>query len=382
MRKALRIVVALSLLSVVGLSVASASADEEPNYTICHRTNSNSNPYVVITVDQSAVDGESGGDHYAQHKGPIWDPTLKAQKIKWGDVIPPVPGFHSGLNWDPQTSPAFIANDCATPPVPTHDVTLDKVTTGGTAPADDTDFTFEVLCEPAEEATEFVIAPEDDPVLVGDGIAEDDLCTITETGSSGATAISYEVTGGTVDSTTADSVTFSVDADVTVVATNGYPEPPTGDVTLDKALSGGSAPTDNPSYAFTVACDSGTVTSPANVTPDQGAALVADDVLQGDQCTITETGDFTDHDVTFMVTGGTEVSNTDTSVTFTVSSTDVSVVATNDYASVEGVVIVPKGPAELPRTGAEDQRLFMIGLGLLAMGAGALVAKREVLIRT
>ena len=34
----------------------------EDNVTICHRTNSVSNPYVVITVDPSAVDGDLGNN--------------------------------------------------------------------------------------------------------------------------------------------------------------------------------------------------------------------------------------------------------------------------------------------------------------------------------
>jgi hypothetical protein len=56
--------------------------------TICHRTNSNTNPYVIITVD-IASSGHLKGGHDTEHEGPVWNPTLKGQKIEWGDIIPP-----------------------------------------------------------------------------------------------------------------------------------------------------------------------------------------------------------------------------------------------------------------------------------------------------
>ncbi|MDQ3064681.1 MAG: hypothetical protein M3Q36_00205, partial [bacterium] len=84
--------------------------------TICHRTNSVLNPYVKISVSVNAVDGVGGGDHYGQHKGPLAFSEerareLKDAKIKWGDIIPPVPGVHGGLNWTADGQ-AMYENDC------------------------------------------------------------------------------------------------------------------------------------------------------------------------------------------------------------------------------------------------------------------------------
>lgn len=72
--------------------------------TICHRTASYSNPYVILEVDKSAVDGVAGNsgnqaDHYGEHKGPVFYPQIP-KHTEWGDIIPPVAGAHSGLSWN------------------------------------------------------------------------------------------------------------------------------------------------------------------------------------------------------------------------------------------------------------------------------------------
>ena len=116
---ALGSVVALTALSVPGVAFA-AQGDNNGNkntrQTICHSTNSNTNPYVVITPNKN---GDLDG--HTHHTGPIWAPDLKAQHISWGDIIPPFdyndhgkPAHYAGMNWTDEGQ-AWFANGCAAP---------------------------------------------------------------------------------------------------------------------------------------------------------------------------------------------------------------------------------------------------------------------------
>ena len=103
-------------VALVAPTVVATPPAPDHKVTICHRTNSNTNPYLVITVDIASA-GHLHGGHDTQHLGPIWDPTLKARKIEWGDIIPPYSyGAFSypGLNWTSQGQ-AIWANDCRVP---------------------------------------------------------------------------------------------------------------------------------------------------------------------------------------------------------------------------------------------------------------------------
>src|SRR4051794_31050925 len=95
-----------------------AHAGSGDKVTLCHRTDANNNPYVQITVDPDAVfkQGHDG------HDGPVWNPSLKAQHTKWGDIIPPfdytikhgnktTAGHYPGKNWTADGQ-AVDANGC------------------------------------------------------------------------------------------------------------------------------------------------------------------------------------------------------------------------------------------------------------------------------
>jgi len=123
------VAVMLTGASMVGLA---SQAGAKPGsggvqVTLCHGTNSNTNPYVQITVDRSAVFNDQGQpvpNGHGTHTGPVWDPTLKGQHIAWGDIIPPIPadvstGYpgYPGMNWTPWGQQIF-ENGCVVPVYP------------------------------------------------------------------------------------------------------------------------------------------------------------------------------------------------------------------------------------------------------------------------
>jgi hypothetical protein len=76
--------------------------------SICHRTGSARNPYVVVAVDAAAIVGGGPGGHGSHGRvgnGPI------------ADIIPPFDGYPEGKNWAGQWEPGAVPApaDCTAP---------------------------------------------------------------------------------------------------------------------------------------------------------------------------------------------------------------------------------------------------------------------------
>ena len=104
------------LTAVASVGTLGASAQQEPQVTLCHATSAESNPYgpQPITVDQSAVfnNGVVPNGH-GTHTGPIF-PATEGDPPHWGDIIPPF-GDYPGLNATPEGL-AILENGCQIPP--------------------------------------------------------------------------------------------------------------------------------------------------------------------------------------------------------------------------------------------------------------------------
>jgi hypothetical protein len=222
-RAPIGLVAGLALVSGSWLVATGATADTVETVTLCHATNSNHNPYVPIEVD---VSGDLNG--HADHTGPVWNPTLKAQHIEWGDIIPPFDygeGQHfDGLNWTTEGQ-AILNNECEIPDAPEQEfgsLAVSKNVTGlplSGSPADGTvptSFTAHVSCDDGTEqdVTFPVTGGAGTPALIDD-IEAGSTCTVVEqdTGSfPTGTVVSYSPAG-------ADSTGVLVDADATTAVT-------------------------------------------------------------------------------------------------------------------------------------------------------------------
>jgi len=88
---------------LVGGSISSTVSATGEKVTICHSTNSYSNPYTQITVDVASILHEGHGSH----DGEVFDPVLA--KGTWGDIIPAF-DFGPGLQyWGKNVTPEGVA---------------------------------------------------------------------------------------------------------------------------------------------------------------------------------------------------------------------------------------------------------------------------------
>jgi hypothetical protein len=166
--------------------------------TICHRTNSNTNPYNQIAVSEaSAIAG------HASHTGPIFTPGAD----NWGDIIPPIrPGLPDGLNW-PEGRP-ILDNGCETAPPdvgPQPSASIGEVACVGTTPSVEVTVTngpeataparFTILVDGALVETVGPVAPGDSETVLlgGPGLATRENLTFTVEVRSGGEVIDSRV---------------------------------------------------------------------------------------------------------------------------------------------------------------------------------------------
>jgi uncharacterized repeat protein (TIGR01451 family) len=91
MSRAMRAAAAVAALTVAVVPLAAVTAaasqggSDDHKVTLCHRTNSENNPYVVITIDKAGVfkTGHDGHD-----EGGVYQAGDKANGVRWGDIIP------------------------------------------------------------------------------------------------------------------------------------------------------------------------------------------------------------------------------------------------------------------------------------------------------
>ncbi len=223
------------LLMVAGVTLtatSAVSAAQGEKVTICHRTNSVTNPYTVNTVAVSSIDGSKKNDH-TQHVGPIFDfsnpdkyePPFNGDE--WGDIIPPTENDADGQNWTevayeggPTGQEIFDAG-CRAPeaePDPVAGLTIVKVVDGVDAPAIWT-FDFD-----STELGGFALTDADDTNEF-DGLEPGDY-TVTETEQDDYTlAVDWGEDATVSDVEGGVSVTLAADDDVTCTFTNTYEAP-------------------------------------------------------------------------------------------------------------------------------------------------------------
>ena len=109
-----------ALVFAFGLaSTALATKPDVHKVTICHRTGSDNNPYIVEKIDITSTTYADAGGH-GDHTGPVW-PATAGDPPKWGDIIPPYDydpaQFHfPGYNWG-SDGQAIWNNACNVPTI-------------------------------------------------------------------------------------------------------------------------------------------------------------------------------------------------------------------------------------------------------------------------
>lgn len=406
---AVAIVLGLQLVLAANAGAVQPDQDGDHKVTICHRTNSVTNPYVRITVDYSAADGATGkgNNDHTHHLGPVFDfaadpavayPTPR-NGDQWGDIIPPYTydnGSFAGLNWTEAGQAVWDAEcgqpDSEDPEDPITTLTVDKIVTGDAAPAT-WSFPFTGLAG-GFELTDTVTST--DPQIID----ADTPYVITETNAGGATTTTVSCDGAdaVVDGA---SVTVEVaegtDATCTFENTFVPVVAETGSITIVKEVVGDDAP-DTWSFGF----DGGSLGA---FTLTETADTKTFDDLAAGEYVVSEN----DHDVA----GLTDIDCGDADVTDVIqpqgaggsvtiellAGADVECTFTNTYPEVLGEIVTrtptitpvaPKTPdvvtqvqaPTLPATGTASTTTAMVGLALLLLGGWMVLAGNRLAGRT
>ena len=131
--------------------------DNHVSVTICHRTRSLTNPYVVITVDDSSINNllQSGFNGHSTHnEGGVWTPS-STKETWWGDIIPAFESngvSYPGLNWNAQGQAIF--NNGCNPTTPVLVGASDTICAVAKSAAPGTPFALTKVSVPAEYTSE------------------------------------------------------------------------------------------------------------------------------------------------------------------------------------------------------------------------------------
>lgn len=350
-------------LGLTGVLSAPAGAAVQPHQIeICHATSSDGHPFTTPTPAKWQITAPHGHG------------TLDAL-----DIIPPFEaGTHGakswdayeGLNWDTTypgtdlTGEEIATAGCNIVEPAVGSITLDKLLAGDGVPVDTTDFDFTVTCQDATVADASPSVSPDDPALtVATDVPVGTSCTITETGTAGAASTSYSVDGATDVSGSSVTVTMaSADQTVSVVFTNTY------------ACAAGSTPDGEggctPDCVGTVENNQCTPCDPGFTPNGQGSCTPSCvGTVANNQCTPCDAGSTPDGQGR-CTTVQDIVVTPPTPPTPPAKVTEVEGVSQSRGATQVQAV-------ELARTGTNTLPLAELGLGLVLLGLGALIAARD-----
>ncbi len=218
-RQGVRAISVLAVIAVVGLFTggqAVATQGNDDQITFCHRTDSVTNPYRVITTDPASIikRGHDG------HEGLVFDGTK--DETKWGDIIPafdyPKVGKHPAGHFDGLNLPggqSWLDRMCApaeTLPVKAQLTLVKKVVNIGGGDAHATDWMLKA------EGPEKTLSGKTEK----SGAVPPGSYTLSEFGGpDGYTASPWSCTNKVV---TADVVTLAAGDSVTCTITNTFSE--------------------------------------------------------------------------------------------------------------------------------------------------------------